>query len=124
MSILRQLGLEAEPVSLPQLMQQLGSRFKERSVRRWLSLLIQEGVVYKIGHKRGTRYAAASRLGEDNSEVSSCFSSASLKAIKEVRRPLFERLPIAYVERWLEDYRPNVSYYLDKGLRKRLLESG
>ncbi len=49
--ILRHLGLEAEPLSLPDLLTKLGDSFKERSVRRWLDLLIREGSVKKIGQK-------------------------------------------------------------------------
>ena len=54
MIVLRLLGLEFEPIGLPELMHKLGESFKERSVRRWLYLLIEEGDVRKIGHKRGT----------------------------------------------------------------------
>lgn len=43
MAILRQLGLESEPISLSELMLRLGKGFKERSVRRWLSFLVAEG---------------------------------------------------------------------------------
>ncbi len=57
MMVLRLLGLEFEPIGLPELMHRLGKNFKERSVRRWLRLLIEEGVVRKIGQKRGTKYS-------------------------------------------------------------------
>lgn len=49
MAVLRQLGIESEPISLPDLMLNLGENFKERSVRRWLKLLIEEGSVKKLG---------------------------------------------------------------------------
>lgn len=124
MAILRQLGLESEPISLPELMLKLGEEFKERSVRRWLGLLVEEGVVKKIGQKRGTKYIATARSGEVNREVSSCFSSASLEAIKTVKRPLFERQPVAYADGWFDSYQPNSSYYLKETLRKQLLTSG
>ena len=54
MAVLRQLGLEFEPISLSELMLRLGKGFRERSVRRWLCLLVEEGTVKKIGQKRGT----------------------------------------------------------------------
>lgn len=53
MAVLRQLGLESEPISLPDLLARLGGGFKERTVRRWLDMLVQEGVIKKIGQKRG-----------------------------------------------------------------------
>src|ERR1700734_3172903 len=74
MAILRQLGLESEPISLPELMFLLGSTFKERSVRRWLNLLVETGAVKKVGQKRGTKYMSTGRSEEvDSSEISSCF---------------------------------------------------
>lgn len=124
MAILRQLGLESEPIGLPELMLQLGDGFKERSVRRWLGLLIEEKAVKKIGEKRGTKYSATVRATEASNVISSCFSSASLEAIKLVKRPLFERQPIAYADDWFESYQPNKTYYLKETLRKQLLISG
>jgi predicted HTH transcriptional regulator len=88
MMALRLLGLEFEPISLPELMHRLGESFKERSVRRWLHLLVEEGAVRKIGQKRGTKYIVAGRSEEAKNEISSCFSSASLKVIEFVKRPL------------------------------------
>ena len=124
MAVLRQLGLEPEPISLPELMLKLGKGFKTRSVRRWLSLLVEEGTVRKIGKKRGTKYIAAGRSEEGLGEVSSCFSSASLNAIEEVNKPIFERLPVAYADDWFNSYQPNSSYYLSQRVRQQLLALG
>lgn len=124
MTVLRLLGLESEPMDLPKLMLRLGKGFKERSVRRWLHLLTEEGAVKKIGQKRGTKYIVASRAEEAKSEISSCFSSASLKVIGLVKVPLFERQPVAYADDWFDSYEPNSSYYLPKMLRQQLRESG
>src|SRR5690348_9990038 len=95
MIVLRQLGLESEPIGLPELMHKLGETFKERSVRRWLHCLVEEGAVKKLSQKRGTKYIAVGR-SKDKGEISSCFSSASLKVIEFVKKPLFERYPVAY----------------------------
>lgn len=124
MLVLRQLGLESEPIDLPSLMLRLDSTVKERSVRRWLDLLVKEGVVKKIGKKRGTKYIAVGRLEKIDSEVSSCFGSASLEAIKMTKKPLFERQPIAYADDWFDSYLPNSSCYLEERLKKQLRASG
>ena len=124
MAILRQLGLESEPISLPVLLKKLDGQFKERSVRRWLSELVRERAVKKIGQRRGTKYIAAGRLQEQNSDVSSCFSSASLRVIESIRRPLFERAPVAYSDDWFDSYQPNANYYLSSALREQLFEAG
>jgi prophage maintenance system killer protein len=124
MAVLRLLGLESAPISLPNLIEKLGDGFKERSVRRWLDLLIQDGAVEKIGQKRGTKYIAAGRKVEEKVGVSSCFSSDSLKAVKAVSRPLFERQPVAYVDPWFDSYQPNSDYYIEKVLRDQLQAFG
>src|SRR5437773_2322071 len=100
MAILRQLGVESEPIGMPDLMLRLGEGFKERSVRRWLNLLVRDGAVEQIGRKRATKYIAVRRAKEDRGEISSCFSSASLDAIMLVKKPLFERKPVAYADGW------------------------
>lgn len=124
MAVLRQLGLEAEPVDLETLMHRLGPGYKDRTVRRWLALLAEEGSVKKIGQKRGTKYLAAGRPEESKRQISSCFSSASLEAIEIVKKPLFERLPVAYDDDWFNSYQPNSSHYLSAALRNKLRESG
>jgi prophage maintenance system killer protein len=121
MAVLRQLGLESEPIGLPELMIKLGDGFKERSVRRWLHLLVEEGAVSKIGQKRGTKYIVE---GRSEKTLSNCFSSASLKVIEMIRRPLFERQPVAYANVWFDSYQPNSSYYLPETLRQQLQVSG
>jgi hypothetical protein len=124
MAVLRQLSIESEAVSLRELMLKLDKEFKERSVRRWLDLLIEEGVVNKFGMKKGTKYIAVKQPKEINTNVSSCFSSSSLKSIETIKRPLFERQPISYADAWFDSYKPNVSHYLNETLQKQLLASG
>lgn len=124
MAVLRQLGQESEPISLPDLLVKLGEGFKERSVRRWLNLLIDEGAVEKIGQKRGTKYISVGRNMGASGDVSSCFSSASLLAIDVVKQPLFERQPVAYANHWFDSYQPNSDYYLEDALRDQLRASG
>ncbi len=126
MMVLRLLSLEFEPIGLSELMHRLGENFKERSVRRWLHLLVEEGAVRKIGQKRGTKYSVVGRSekAQDGIGISSCFSSASLKVIELVKRPLFERHPVAYANDWFDSYEPNSSYYLPEILRQQLQASG
>ncbi len=124
MLIMRQLGLESEPISLNDLLIKLGSGFKERSTRRWLALLVLEGSVRKVGEKRSSKYLAVGRSQEISETVSCCFSSASLEIIKIIKKPLFERQPVAYRDEWLDSYEPNSDCYLSEELRSLLFESG
>jgi hypothetical protein len=93
LSILRQ---KDEAWSLSEIMQILGSDVTERTVRRWLLKLAQEGLVEIHGAKKGTRYRA---IGEW--ETPRGFSAKSAKVIAYVRQPLSKRKPVAYDE---DDY--------------------
>ena len=48
-------------LSLPDLLALRPPGFAERSVRRWLAELVDEGAVVKSGRKRGTRYQSVGR---------------------------------------------------------------
>lgn len=120
--ILRHLGLEAEPITLKKIRSIL--KFSERSLRRWVNELVLEGSVKKIGNKRGTKYQVLSKNGKTNGEPSSCFSSISLNALKYVRKPVFERKPVAYNHEWLEAYTPNHDRYLSPDLLDQLTKAG
>jgi hypothetical protein len=128
MTILRQLGQESDPITLTQLLEKLGDPFKARSARRWLNQLIEEGSVKKVGQKRGTKYQIVGRTNDNGRStgdiISSCFSSTSVQVIQRIRKPLFERTPMAYREDWLGGYRPNQDYFLPLAIRKQLLEAG
>ncbi|MBS0624342.1 MAG: Fic family protein [Verrucomicrobia bacterium] len=124
MALLRQLSLESEPISLSDLLKKIGLGFKERSVRRWLRDLIQEGSIKKIGQKRSTKYLAINLSLQNQKETSSCFSSASLAAIELIKKPIFEREPIAYSDEWFDHYKPNSYFYLGSTLREQLLKAG
>lgn len=123
-AILRQLGQESDPISLPDLMEKLGEGFSSRTVRRWLAELAKEGVIEKLGRKRGTKYAIIQGKYSSNVEVSGCFSSFSAAAIQRASLPIFERQAVSYNTAWLESYLPNKSYYLSSQTRKQLAKAG
>ena len=58
LAVFEQLCAKSEALSLPELLALLPAGFAERSVRRWLSELANEGRIAKTGRKRGTRYRA------------------------------------------------------------------
>lgn len=109
MAVLHQLSQESEPIGLFALLEKLGGAYPERSVRRWLSEMVNEGVIEKSGHKKGTKYQV---LKLSRREASSCFGLESLKIIEQVRRPIYERAPIAYADHWVEAYQPNITFYI------------
>ena len=125
LAVLHQLSQEAEPISLPDLLIKLGGDdFVERTVRRWLSELITEGLVERIGQKRGTKYRVIARADREIGKTGNCFGLESLKILEQVRRPLYERKPVAYADRWFEAYEPNRTFYIPLEYRNQLEKAG
>ncbi len=124
LAVLHQLSQEAEPVSLPELLKKLGSEYVERSVRRWLSEMVDEGLVGRIGHKKGTKYQIINRDKREIDTSGSCFGSESIKIIEQIRRPIYKRNPIAYSDHWFEAYKPNITFYIQSDCRMRLEKAG
>lgn len=112
LTVLHQLSQESEPISLSDLLLKLGSEFSERSVRRWLSEMLVEGLISKTGNKKATKYLVPNRSNREATKSAICFGNESLKVIEKIRKPIYERNPIIYAENWVESYRPNVSFYI------------
>ena len=121
-ALLHQLSQEADPIGFSALMSKLDNSYRERSVRRWLVEMIREGLVEKLGHKRGTRYRVVQRTSRPAG--TNCFGSDSEKTLAQVRRPIFERQPVSYASAWFNDYEPNISFYLPSFLRSQLRQAG
>lgn len=124
LSILRQLSQEAAPIGLNDLVAKLHPDCSDRTVRRCLNMLANEGLVEKSGSKKGTKYRAVRGNGASAGPVSSCFGSDSLRALDVVGRPVYERQPVAYNEDWFDFYEPNVNFYLTEALREQLSMAG
>ena len=122
--VLHQLSLESEPVSIQQLLSKIGEGFSERTVRRWLSQMVKEGLVGRFGQKRGTTYAVIQRAHRRTGSAASCFSEQSKATIEQVRRPLYERPPVPYHDQWLDSYQPNISFYIPPDMRAQLHAAG
>ena len=124
--LLHQLSLEPEPVSLLELIKKLPEAYSERTLRRWLNELAEEGLIEKSGRKKGTQYRVRSGHGntKNRSTVSNCFGSISARIIDQVNRPIYEREPTTYDEVWFESYIPNKTFYFPTDIRKSLYKNG
>ena len=85
-AVLRQLSLEEEPVSLPELMEKMGKGYAERSVRRWLARMVADGSVEMLGRKRATKYLAVESKVRKKGDL---FSESS-RVVDLFRRPIDE----------------------------------
>ena len=124
LAVLERLENAGETLGLPELLALLPPDYAERSVRRWLVELVDEGAVIKSGRKRGTRYRASDSASSDQTASAQAteapapgfeavsFSPAAKAAIAHVRQPIFGRQPVAYNPEWLAAYKPNETTYL------------
>jgi hypothetical protein len=109
-----------------------------RMLQRRLALLIEQKRLLAEGRGKGRRYRlppAGLVVHAKPAEVAVTAHPAQVeiypavspeaKAIREaVRAPIQNRRPVGYQRAFLDDYRPNVTYYLPAEMRQRLLEMG
>lgn len=84
------LGLmrkHATPITLKALLAQLGEGYSERSLRRWLAEMVQEGLVEKIGEKRATTYQPLASSKSIETEHSNPILTPSNQKINEKIKP-------------------------------------
>jgi Fic family protein/DNA-binding transcriptional ArsR family regulator len=107
----------------------------ERTLRNWLTSLVEEGAIEFRGERKGRQYrlrpdsnggtAAIGSVREERSTPTlEIFSPESLALIKRVEAPIYTRPPATYREDWLDSYVPNQSAYLTAKQRKELAALG
>jgi Fic family protein len=113
----------------------LPSRPSRRSLQRWLTDLIDQGRLHKEGQGRATRYlrgkfvsanalASAQTKMTVQAEILIPLSFEAKQIEAHVRQPIQERTPVGYNRAFLDNYRPNVSFYLPESIRKELMAYG
>ena len=107
-----------------------------RMLQRRLALLVEQRRLVAEGRGKGRRYRALATVtgsanltlpgvtAEARGEVYVPVSPEAQEIKKAVRTPIQHRRPIGYERAFLDDYRPNVTYYLPAKSRQRLLEVG
>lgn len=122
MAVLNALAHKDGTLSSSQLSVLLNHRVPERTLRRWLSELVSDGLVEKKGKKSATSYRA---IKPDLLYApGSRFSEISMPFISAVEQPLFAREPASYNFGWLESYEPNKTSYLPGKWKEKLMAEG
>src|SRR5262245_59208904 len=110
----------------------------DRTLRRWLSQLVHEGVVERSGIRKGTRYhwkeateqqrpptaTANAEPHRSATQIQTVFSPGSEQLLRRIDAPLYTRPPVTYSEEWVASYVPNQSTYLTADQRALLHAQG
>lgn len=126
--LLEIIGRFPEGARLEEVELGLNPQISRRTLQRWVSSLVQSNVLIAIGNARARRYklshSSQKQVTHPREEILFPISKSATKILKNVTRPLQARNPITYNREFLENYRPNVTYYLSEIDRKQLLEMG
>jgi hypothetical protein len=107
-----------------------------RMLQRRLALLVEQNRLVAVGRGKGRRYrapvvitgqghvTAGGATVEARGEVYVPVSPEAQDIKQAVRAPIQNRQPVGYQRAFLDDYQPNVTFYLPVETRQRLLEMG
>ena len=137
-SILAVVAAHPEGVRVGAIREGLPYELPPRMLQRRLALLVEQKRLIAEGRSKGRRYRLPpgdlATRGEPVEPAIAKYPapveiyppvSPEAKAIREaVRAPIQNRHPVGYQRAFLENYRPNVSWYLSEETRQRLLEMG
>ncbi len=128
-TILEIIGRFTHGASLEEIMEGLLPPVPRRTLQRWLANLVKNGQISIIGMARASRYKLVAIPLEEPSSEKEKLSGISLSEEGhflelQVTRPIPSRHPVSYHREFLEDYRPNKSFYLPEELRRKLFILG
>jgi hypothetical protein len=135
-TILAVVAAHPEAVPVGTIREGLPYELPPRMLQRRLALLVEQKRLIAEGQRKGRRYRVpVTIIGKGNLVADSATVEArgevyvpispEAEAIKQaVRAPIQNRRPVGYQRAFLDDYRPNETYYLPAETRQRLLDMG
>ncbi|MEA3642124.1 MAG: Fic family protein [Lamprobacter sp.] len=135
-TILAIVAAHPDGVQIQTIREGLANQLPPRMLQRRLALLLEQKRLVAEGQGKGRRYRVPVTItGSANLTLGKVTATARAElyvpispeglAIKEsVRAPIQHRQPIGYRRAFLDDYRPNETWYLPSETRQRLLEMG
>ncbi|MBS3904367.1 MAG: Fic family protein [Simkania sp.] len=122
------VGRFPEGASLEEVMIGLDPVVPRRTTQRWLATLVKNGDLIAMGRARARRYKLPHRIESELfkpiTSIPFPLTEGARLLLEKVSQPLQARHPVIYNREFLENYRPNVTYYLPEGLRRKLFEIG
>ena len=131
-AILAIVAAQPEGVRVSAIREGMPYELPPRMLQRRLALLVEQQWLIAEGRGKGRRYrvsaaitgkgglVAGSATGEARGEVYLPISPEAEAMKRAVRAPIQYRRPVGYQRDFLDDYRPNVTWYLPAETRQRL----
>lgn len=114
--------------SLEEVMIGLDPTIPRRTLQRWLASLVKSNDLLTVGQARAIRYKL---IRKPEKGILKPLGSIPFPITKEaaiiqeaVSQSLHARRPVTYNKVFLENYKPNITYYLPEDMRKKLLAIG
>lgn len=136
-AILSVVAAHPEGVQVSAIREGLPYELPPRMLQRRLARLIEQERLIAEGQGKGRRYrvpraitgtgtfrAALNATSEGRVEVYVPITPEAESIKRAIRAPIQDRRPVGYQRDFLDDYRPNVTWYLPAEVRQRLLEIG
>lgn len=119
----------SEGISSKELHKRLEITLPAYTLQRRLNFLINNGLVEVKGKARARRYFLL-KIEEDDDDSEKLdtdllpLSEEAKSLQRAIKQPEYLRVPVNYNRKFLDQYRPNVSYYLSKETRQKLHKLG
>ena len=135
-AILNVVAPSPEGVRVSAIREGLPYELPPRTLQRRLALLVEQKRLIAEGRAKGRRYRIPVSITSKGSSVTSTQIaeargefyvpiSPEAEALKQaIRAPIQRRQPTGYRRAFLDDYRPNVTYFLQAETRQHLLDVG
>jgi Fic family protein len=136
-AILTAVAAHPEGVQVSAIRDGLPYDLPPRMLQRRLARLVEQKQLIAEGQGKGRRYrapgtitgtgtfrAALNATSEGRGEIYVPITPEAESIKRAVRAPIQDRRPVGYQRNFLDDYRPNVTWYLPPETRQRLLEMG
>ena len=135
-AILAVVASHPQGVQVSAVRQGLPYELPPRMLQRRLALLIEQKRLIAEGRGKGRSYRVPVTVSgsgnlilpgltaDGRAEVYVPVSAEAQEIKQAVRAPMQNRRPAGYQPTFLDDYRPNVTYFLPADMRQRLLEMG
>ncbi len=118
--ILSILQMSRSSLDRSQIKERLSFEITDKTLQRRLAQLVRQRDVEKIGKGRGTKYAPSNDLAQSVS----VFSQDNQKHLQYLDTPVYARERVTYNRDFLDQYKPNATFYLPEGVRQELYNNG